>query len=56
MNLEEQKEFISSLLNYKESIDSKVTYELIDKNNKGIAKGKSDRAGLEVIEKIFEYF
>jgi tocopherol cyclase len=40
----------------KESIDSKVTYELIDKNNKGIAKGKSDRAGLEVIEKIFEYF
>jgi tocopherol cyclase len=40
----------------KESIDSEVSLSLYDKNNKLISSGTSKRAGLEVVEKIFEYF
>lgn len=39
----------------KESIDSEVTVELYDKNNNLIYNDTSRRAGLEIIEKIFEY-
>jgi tocopherol cyclase len=40
----------------KESIDSEVSVSLYDKNNNLIYSDTSKRAGLEVIEKIFEYF
>lgn len=40
----------------KESIDSKVNYTLVDKKNNAAFKGHSDRAGLEIIEGIFNYF
>jgi tocopherol cyclase len=40
----------------KESIDSEVSLNLYDKNNILIYNDSSKRAGLEVIEKIFEYF
>jgi len=40
----------------KESIDSEVSLNLYDKNNILIYNDTSKRAGLEVIEKIFEYF
>jgi tocopherol cyclase len=39
----------------KESIDSEVTLSLFDKNNNLIYTDISKRAGLEVIEKIFDY-
>ncbi len=40
----------------KESIDSEVTLSLYDKHNNLIYNDSSKRAGLEVIDKIFEYF
>jgi tocopherol cyclase len=40
----------------KESIDSEVTINLSDKHNNLIYSDSSKRAGLEVIDKIFEYF
>jgi tocopherol cyclase len=40
----------------KESIDSEVTLSLFDKRNILIYKDSSKRAGLEVIEKIFDFF
>lgn len=40
----------------KESIDSEVHIQLTDKNNKIIVEEFGTRAGLEIIEKIFEYF
>jgi tocopherol cyclase len=40
----------------KESIDSEVTLNLYDKNNNLLYRDSSVRAGLEVIDKIFEYF
>jgi tocopherol cyclase len=39
----------------KESIDSEVTIKLYDKHNNLIYNDSSKRAGLEVIEKIFDY-
>jgi hypothetical protein len=39
----------------KESIDSEVTVSLHDKKNNLLYKDSSKRAGLELIEKIFEY-
>ena len=40
----------------KESIDSDVHVQLFDKSKKLIYDGKGKRAGLEIIEKIFDYF
>jgi tocopherol cyclase len=40
----------------KESIDSEVTLNLFDKHNKRLYTDVSKRAGLEVMDKIFEYF
>jgi len=40
----------------KESIDSEVTISLFDKHNNLIYNDSSKRAGLEVIDKIFDYF
>jgi len=40
----------------KESIDSEVTLSLYDNHNNLIYNDSSKRAGLEVIDKIFEYF
>ena len=40
----------------KESIDSEVTLRLFDKNDNLIYSDSSRRAGLECIDKIFEYF
>ena len=39
----------------KESIDSEVNLSLYDKNNNLIYTDTGKRAGLEVIDKIFEY-
>ena len=39
----------------KESIDSEVNLTLFDKNNTLIYNDTGKRAGLEVIDKIFEY-
>ena len=39
----------------KESIDSEVTVSLFDKHNKLIYNDSSKRAGLEVMDKIFDY-
>ncbi|MCU0610064.1 MAG: tocopherol cyclase family protein [Chitinispirillaceae bacterium] len=39
----------------KESIDSEVRFELSEKNGRLIARGSGRRAGLEIIEKIFDY-
>jgi len=39
----------------KESIDSEVHYELINKKTKEVVKDASSRAGLEIIEEIFNY-
>lgn len=39
----------------KESIDSEVFLQLFDKNNDLIYEGNGKRAGMEVIEKIFDY-
>jgi tocopherol cyclase len=39
----------------KESIDSEVTITLLDKDNNFIYSDSSRRAGLEIIDKIFEY-
>lgn len=39
----------------KESVDSEVLLSLVDKNNNQIYNGTGRRAGLEVIDKIFEY-
>ena len=40
----------------KESIDSKVEVKLQSRSRKVIFNARSDRAGLEVIDKIFDYF
>jgi tocopherol cyclase len=39
----------------KESVDSEVTVDLYDKNSNLICNDTSKRAGLEIIEKIFDY-
>jgi hypothetical protein len=39
----------------KESIDSEITLSLFDKHNNMIFNDTGKRAGLEVIEKIFDY-
>jgi hypothetical protein len=39
----------------KESIDSEVSISLYDNNNTLIYSDSSKRAGLEVIDKIFDY-
>ncbi len=39
----------------KESIDSEVTLSLFDKHDHLIYKDSSKRAGLELIDKIFDY-
>jgi len=40
----------------KESIDSEVSVKLLDRNDQLIFEDHSNRAGLEIIEKIFDYF
>lgn len=40
----------------KESIDSEVSVKLLDKNDQLLFEDHSNRAGLEIIEKIFDYF
>ena len=40
----------------KESIDSTVHVQLFDKSKSLIYEDNGVRAGLEIIEKIFEYF
>lgn len=40
----------------KESIDSEVILSLFDKNNNLIYNDSSKRAGLEVVDKVFDYF
>ena len=54
----ELKAPVSGIMNrrIKESIDSCVSLTLLDRYGKEVYRDTSRRAGLEVIEKIFDYF